>query len=324
MLGYEIHHKRKKDSPSGTALTLAQIITAKSDRKKKRGHGAGSTGLPRPTSCTSPRCAAARCPGTHTVLLDSAFDTIELTHSARSRGGFALGAVRAAEWLAGQEGVFRGERFHPGNTAGGTGMKLEGVYTALVTPFDADGKRRREGAAAAGRFPGRGRRAGPRARRHHGGEPDPGRRGMQAGHPGRRGAGARPGPRDRGGGLQLHERGHRVRAGREGSRGGRHPPGRALLQQAHHPGVPPALQGHRRRGGPAADRLQHRRPHGEEHRQPHHARAGPAQEHRRREGSKRRHQPDDGPHREEARAASPCSRATTTSCSPSWPSAARG
>ncbi len=45
-------------------------------------------------------------PGTHTLLLDSAFDTIELTHRARSRGGFALGAVRAAEWLAGRKGLF--------------------------------------------------------------------------------------------------------------------------------------------------------------------------------------------------------------------------
>jgi 4-hydroxy-tetrahydrodipicolinate reductase len=45
-------------------------------------------------------------PGVHTVLLDSAFDTIELTHTARSRGGFALGAVRAAEWLAGRQGIF--------------------------------------------------------------------------------------------------------------------------------------------------------------------------------------------------------------------------
>jgi len=42
----------------------------------------------------------------HTVLLDSTFDTIEMTHRARSRGGFALGAVRAAEWLAGRRGVF--------------------------------------------------------------------------------------------------------------------------------------------------------------------------------------------------------------------------
>ena len=45
-------------------------------------------------------------PGIHTVLLDSIFDTIELTHSARSRGGLAVGAVRAAEWLQGKKGVF--------------------------------------------------------------------------------------------------------------------------------------------------------------------------------------------------------------------------
>jgi 4-hydroxy-tetrahydrodipicolinate reductase len=45
-------------------------------------------------------------PGTHTILFDSPFDTIELTHRARSRGGLALGAVRAAEWLSGRSGVF--------------------------------------------------------------------------------------------------------------------------------------------------------------------------------------------------------------------------
>jgi 4-hydroxy-tetrahydrodipicolinate reductase len=45
-------------------------------------------------------------PGTHTILIDSAFDTIELTHRARNRGGFALGAVRAAEWLFGKKGIY--------------------------------------------------------------------------------------------------------------------------------------------------------------------------------------------------------------------------
>lgn len=105
MLGYEIHHKRKKDSPSGTALTLAKIITAKSDRKKKL----VTEKLDRAPAADELHFASVRggeVPGVHTVLLDSTFDTIEMTHSARSRGGFALGAVRAAEWLAGRSGVF--------------------------------------------------------------------------------------------------------------------------------------------------------------------------------------------------------------------------
>jgi 4-hydroxy-tetrahydrodipicolinate reductase len=105
ILGWEVHHKRKKDSPSGTALTLARIVTGKSARKKK----IVTERLDRAPAADEMHFASVRggeVPGTHTVLLDSAFDTIELTHRARSRGGFALGAVRAAEWLAGRKGVF--------------------------------------------------------------------------------------------------------------------------------------------------------------------------------------------------------------------------
>ena len=105
LLGWEVHHKRKKDSPSGTALTLARIITAKSERKRK----VVTERLDRAPASDELHFASVRggeVPGTHTVLFDSAFDTIELTHRARSRGGFALGAVRAAEWIAGRQGVF--------------------------------------------------------------------------------------------------------------------------------------------------------------------------------------------------------------------------
>ena len=105
LMGYEIHHKRKKDSPSGTALTMARLVTAASTRKKK----VVTERLDRPPAADEFHVASVRGgeePGTHTLLLDSAFDTIELTHRARSRGGFALGAVRAAEWLAGRQGVF--------------------------------------------------------------------------------------------------------------------------------------------------------------------------------------------------------------------------
>jgi 4-hydroxy-tetrahydrodipicolinate reductase len=105
MLGWEIHHKRKKDSPSGTALTLAKIITAKNKRKTKL----VTEKLDRAPAADELHFASVRggeVPGVHTVLLDSTFDTIEMTHSARSRGGFALGAVRAAEWLAGKQGLY--------------------------------------------------------------------------------------------------------------------------------------------------------------------------------------------------------------------------
>jgi 4-hydroxy-tetrahydrodipicolinate reductase len=105
ILGYEIHHKRKKDSPSGTALSIAKIITAGHPRKKEL----VTEKLDRAVKENELHFASVRggeFPGTHTILIDSAFDTIELTHTARSRGGFALGAVRAAEWLAGKKGIF--------------------------------------------------------------------------------------------------------------------------------------------------------------------------------------------------------------------------
>jgi 4-hydroxy-tetrahydrodipicolinate reductase len=105
IMGWEVHHRRKKDSPSGTALTLARIVTARSVRKTR----VVTEKLDRPPAPDELHFASVRGgdePGTHTILLDSTFDTIELTHRARSRGGFALGAVRAAEWLAGRKGLF--------------------------------------------------------------------------------------------------------------------------------------------------------------------------------------------------------------------------
>ncbi len=85
----ERHHSRKKDAPSGTAIKLKNIIGA---------HYAADL----PVSATR----AGDIPGTHTVGFDSAPDTIELTHTARSREGFARGAILAAEWIVGKTGVF--------------------------------------------------------------------------------------------------------------------------------------------------------------------------------------------------------------------------
>lgn len=110
LLSWEVHHRRKKDSPSGTALSLAKVITAASSRKKK----VVTERLDRPIAPDELHVASVRggeVPGIHTVLLDSLFDTVEITHSARSRGGFALGAVRAAEWLAGRRGLYSVDDF---------------------------------------------------------------------------------------------------------------------------------------------------------------------------------------------------------------------
>ena len=85
----EAHHRQKKDAPSGTAGRLAEVLA-----------GAGRP----PESMTSIRCGAI--PGTHTVGFDAEADTITLTHTARSRRGFAEGALLAAQWLPGRRGLF--------------------------------------------------------------------------------------------------------------------------------------------------------------------------------------------------------------------------
>ena len=95
---HEIHHNQKKDSPSGTALTAASRVMRQLTRKKR----VVTDKLDRQIAADELHVSSSRVgsvPGTHTLLLDSAFDSIEITHTARSRGGFALGAVLAAEWL---------------------------------------------------------------------------------------------------------------------------------------------------------------------------------------------------------------------------------
>jgi len=87
---WEIHHAAKKDAPSGTLLALVE-------RMKQSGYA-------RPIDSSSSR--AGSVPGTHEIGFDSAADTITLRHAARSREGFARGALRAARWLAGRKGFF--------------------------------------------------------------------------------------------------------------------------------------------------------------------------------------------------------------------------
>jgi 4-hydroxy-tetrahydrodipicolinate reductase len=87
---WEIHHSAKKDAPSGTLLTLI-------DRAKKSGYA-------RPIDASSNRAGAH--PGTHELGFDSAQDTITIRHTARNREGFARGALRAAQWIQGKQGVF--------------------------------------------------------------------------------------------------------------------------------------------------------------------------------------------------------------------------
>lgn len=103
----ETHHTQKKDAPSGTAITLAEGVISNLNRKKE--WTLGATENTEALSINSFRIDPA--PGTHTVNYQSAIDDLEITHTAHSREGFALGAVLVAEWLAGKKGVFTMDDF---------------------------------------------------------------------------------------------------------------------------------------------------------------------------------------------------------------------
>ncbi|MDR3303657.1 MAG: 4-hydroxy-tetrahydrodipicolinate reductase [Treponema sp.] len=105
--GFEIHHNKKADSPSGTAKTLTDWVSA---NMRGRKNAIGWDKLDRPPSPTELHFASLRVgsvPGIHSVLFDSAADTIELRHTARNREGFAAGALFAAGWLADAPGEKR-------------------------------------------------------------------------------------------------------------------------------------------------------------------------------------------------------------------------
>ena len=87
---WEIHHAAKKDAPSGTLLKLVEEM-------KKAGYA-------RPIDVASNR--AGTIPGTHEIGFDSGADTITLRHTARSREGFARGALKAADWIIDKKGLY--------------------------------------------------------------------------------------------------------------------------------------------------------------------------------------------------------------------------
>ena len=88
----ETHHIHKLDAPSGTALSLQRQIEEKGKRKED--------------DVPIESFREGEVPGTHTVVYDSDIDTLTLTHEAHSRKGLALGALLAAEWVVGKQGVF--------------------------------------------------------------------------------------------------------------------------------------------------------------------------------------------------------------------------
>jgi 4-hydroxy-tetrahydrodipicolinate reductase len=96
----EIHHTQKLDAPSGTAISLAKGVIENSH------YTSWTLGQPLENEIHIEAVRTGAVPGTHTVTYNSEIDTIEIKHTAHNRDGFALGAVIAAEWIVGKQGVF--------------------------------------------------------------------------------------------------------------------------------------------------------------------------------------------------------------------------
>ena len=108
--GHEIHHYNKADSPSGTAKTLEKILLKNISRKT----AVVEEKLDRKREMNEIHFSSVRgglVNFGHTIGFDSAADRITITHEARCRDGYALGAVKAAEWLKGKIGYFEMEDF---------------------------------------------------------------------------------------------------------------------------------------------------------------------------------------------------------------------
>jgi 4-hydroxy-tetrahydrodipicolinate reductase len=98
----EIHHTQKKDAPSGTAVSLAELILESVPRKKRWVNHLSDN--PEDLEIISERIDPA--PGTHKIKYRSPIDDIEIVHTAHNRTGFATGAVLAAEFIHGKKGIF--------------------------------------------------------------------------------------------------------------------------------------------------------------------------------------------------------------------------
>jgi 4-hydroxy-tetrahydrodipicolinate reductase len=108
--GLELHHRQKADSPSGTAKELGKILLnelkSKSQMQYEKVDGKIIT-----EDLHFASVRAGHIPGTHTIGFDSEADSIELTHRARNRRGFALGALKAALWIDGKKGLYSFQEF---------------------------------------------------------------------------------------------------------------------------------------------------------------------------------------------------------------------
>ena len=105
----EIHHTQKLDAPSGTAISLAKGVIENSSYtnwtlEKPTADDPSDSELAKQIHIEAKRIGTV--PGTHTVTYNSSVDAIEIKHTAHNREGFALGAVIAAEWIVGKQGIF--------------------------------------------------------------------------------------------------------------------------------------------------------------------------------------------------------------------------
>jgi 4-hydroxy-tetrahydrodipicolinate reductase len=96
----EIHHTQKLDAPSGTAISLAKGVIENSN------YSNWTLEHPKAKEIHIEAKRIGTVPGTHTVTYNSSVDSIEIKHTAHNREGFALGAVIAAEWIIGKQGIF--------------------------------------------------------------------------------------------------------------------------------------------------------------------------------------------------------------------------
>ncbi len=98
----EVHHTQKLDAPSGTAITLAEGIFENLQRKSSWSKEIETS----PDKLAIKSIREGQVPGIHTIRYESEIDSISITHDAKNREGFALGAVLAAEFIAGKQGFF--------------------------------------------------------------------------------------------------------------------------------------------------------------------------------------------------------------------------
>jgi len=106
----EYHHSGKKDYPSATALTAAEAVLENTRRKTHIVSSLPDEPLP-PEALQVASLRVGSVPGIHELRMDSPADCVTIRHEARGRGGFALGAVRALEWLNGRSGWFEADAF---------------------------------------------------------------------------------------------------------------------------------------------------------------------------------------------------------------------